>query len=94
MFNTSFSNKTQYLLIFFGFFLFYWLTPGSMHLGLGRTRVNAFRFGSDPVRPIWVGLNPASPARSLAQASDSAGQSNTRVNSRVLLHYSSELKFT
>jgi len=50
-----------------------------MHLGLGRTRVNAFMFGSDPVRSIWAGLSPASPARSLAQASDPAGQSNTRV---------------
>ena len=66
-----------------------------MHLGLGRTRVNAFRFGSDLVRPIWAGLNPANPARSLAQANDPAGQSNTRVlNSHVLLHCSSGLKFT
>jgi len=73
---------------FYWIFLFYWVTPGSMHLDLERTRVNAFRFGSDPVRPII-------PARSLAQASDPAGQSNTRVlNSRVLLHCSSELKFT
>ena len=66
-----------------------------MHLDLGRTRVNAFRFESDPVRPIGAGLNPASPPRSLAQANDPAGQSNKRVlNSRVLLHCSSELKFT
>jgi hypothetical protein len=30
-----------------------------MHLDLEWTRVNAFRFGSDPVQPIWAGLNPA-----------------------------------
>ena len=50
-----------------------------MHLGLERNRINAFRFGSDPVRPIWPGLNPASLAQSSAQANDPAGQSNTRV---------------
>jgi hypothetical protein len=51
-----------------------------MYLGLERTRVNAFRFESDSVRPIWVRLNPASLAPPLAQASDTAGQSNTRVD--------------
>jgi hypothetical protein len=37
MLNTSFSNKTQYLSKFFGFFLFYCVGLGPMHLGLGRT---------------------------------------------------------
>ena len=31
-------------------------------------------FGLGPAQPIWAGLDPASPARSLAQASDPAGQ--------------------
>jgi len=30
--------------------------------------------GVGPAHPMWVGLDPASPARSLAQASDPAGQ--------------------
>jgi hypothetical protein len=42
MLNISFSNKTQYLRNFFGFFF----------ILLGYTRFNAFRFGSDPVQSI------------------------------------------
>jgi hypothetical protein len=30
--------------------------------------------GLGPAQPTWAGLDPASPARSLAQASDPAGQ--------------------
>jgi hypothetical protein len=41
---------------------------------------------------MWLGW--AQPARPLAQASGPAGLSNTRANSRVLLHSASELKFT
>jgi len=33
-------------------------------------------FGLGPAQPTWAGLDPASPARSLAQASDPAGQKN------------------
>jgi len=31
-------------------------------------------WGLSPAQPTWAGLDPASPARSLAQASDPAGQ--------------------
>jgi hypothetical protein len=43
---------------FFYFSVFYFF----IFLGLG------------PTQPTWAGLDPASPARSLAQASDPAGQ--------------------
>jgi hypothetical protein len=32
-----------------------------------------FFLGLGPTQPTWAGLDPASPARSLAQASDPAG---------------------
>ena len=56
------------LSIFFRFFIciyFFglgWTSPAYIFLGLG------------PAQPTWAGLDPASPARSLAQASDPAGQ--------------------
>jgi hypothetical protein len=34
--------------------------------------------GLGPAQPMWAGFDPASPAGSLAQASDLAGLSNTR----------------
>jgi len=33
-------------------------------------------FGLGPAQPTWAGLDPANPARSLAQASELAGQKN------------------
>jgi len=33
--------------------------------------------GLGPAQPTWVGLDPASPARPLAQASGPAGQNNS-----------------
>ena len=36
-------------------------------------------FGLGPAQPTWAGLDPASPARSLAQASDPAGPHEARV---------------
>ena len=36
-----------------------------------------------PAQPIWAGLDPANPARSLAHASDPAGQSTRELDSRV-----------
>jgi hypothetical protein len=35
-------------------------------------------WGLGPAQPTWVGLDPASPARSLAQASDPAGQKSKK----------------
>jgi hypothetical protein len=35
--------------------------------------------GLGPAQPTWAGLDPASPARSLAQASDLAGPHEARV---------------
>jgi hypothetical protein len=35
-------------------------------------------FGLGPTQPTWAGLDPASPARSLAQASDPAGQKSKK----------------
>jgi hypothetical protein len=35
-------------------------------------------FGLGPAQPMWAGLDPASLARSLAQASELAEQSNMR----------------
>jgi hypothetical protein len=35
-------------------------------------------FGLGPSQPMWAGLDPASPTRSLAQANELAEQSNTR----------------
>jgi len=35
-------------------------------------------YGLGPAQPIWAGLDPASPARSLAQASDPAGQKSKK----------------
>jgi len=37
-------------------------------------------FWVGPAQSIWAGLGPASPAPSLAQASDPAGQHEARVN--------------
>ena len=37
-----------------------------------------FYWGLGPDQPIWAGLDPASPARSLAQASDPAGQNQRK----------------
>jgi hypothetical protein len=37
---------------------------------------NLHFFELGPAQPTWAGLDPASPARSLAQASDPAGQKN------------------
>jgi hypothetical protein len=37
-------------------------------------------WGLGPAQPTWAGLDPASPARSLAQASDPAGPHEARVN--------------
>jgi len=34
--------------------------------------------GLGPAHPTWAGLDPASPARSLAQASDPAGQKSKK----------------
>jgi hypothetical protein len=47
------------------------------------------------LNPYGAGLDPASPARSLAQASDLAEQKQHAFNKpRVLLRRASELKFT
>jgi hypothetical protein len=35
--------------------------------------------GLGPAQPMWAGLDPASPARSLAQTSDPAGLHEARV---------------
>jgi hypothetical protein len=35
-------------------------------------------FGLGPTQPTWAGLDPASPARSLAQARDPAGQKSKK----------------
>jgi hypothetical protein len=37
-----------------------------------------FFWGLGPAQPMWAGLDPASPARSLAQASDPAGQKSKK----------------
>jgi hypothetical protein len=34
--------------------------------------------GLGPAQPTWAGLDPTSPARSLAQASDPAGQKSKK----------------
>jgi hypothetical protein len=47
-----------YFIFFYFLFLFYLF----IYLGLG------------PTQPTWAGLDPASPTRSLAQASDPDGQ--------------------
>jgi len=64
----------------FLFFLFFWASQPTHIFGLG------------PAHPTWTGLDPASPARSLAQASDLAGQKKTKstreVNSCVHEHCS------
>jgi len=39
--------------------------------------------GLGPAQPTWAGLDRASPARLLAQASDPAGQSTRELDSRV-----------
>jgi len=39
--------------------------------------------GLGPAQPTWAGLDPASLARSLAQASDPAGQSTRELDSCV-----------
>jgi len=47
-------------------------------------------FGLGPAQPTWAGLDPASPARSLAQASDPAGQKKLKARvtcSRVHEHW-------
>jgi hypothetical protein len=57
-------NKFRYMhayFLFFYFFIFFLFFYYLSFLGLG------------PAQPTWVGLDPASPARSLAQASDPAG---------------------
>jgi len=58
-----------FLFLCFLFFLFFWagLVPAQHNF-----------FGQGPAQPIGAGLNPASPARSLAQASDPAGPKLTR----------------
>jgi hypothetical protein len=38
-----------------------------------------FFFGLGPAQPTWAGLDPVSPARSLAQTSDPAGPHEARV---------------
>jgi len=38
MLDISFLNKIQYLRNFLDFILFYWVKPGPINLGLGRTR--------------------------------------------------------
>jgi len=48
--------------LFFQFFFYFSVFYFFIFLGLG------------PTQPTWAGLDPASPARSLAQASDPAGQ--------------------
>jgi hypothetical protein len=50
---------TSFLLCIFYFLSFYFFI---------------YIFGLGPAQPTWAGLDPASPARSLAQASDPAGQ--------------------
>ena len=59
----------QFLFLFFifYFYLFFYL----------------FIFWLGPAQPIWAGLDPANPARSLAQASDPAGQNTRELDSRV-----------
>ena len=40
-------------------------------------------FGMGPAQPTWAGLDPASPARLLAQASNPAGQTKKKLKARV-----------
>jgi hypothetical protein len=44
-----------------------------------------FFLGLGPTQPTWAGLDPASPARSLAQASDPAGQKLKNKSTRELI---------
>jgi len=39
--------------------------------------------GLGPAQPTWAGLDPASPARSLAQASDPAGQKSKKTGNEL-----------
>jgi hypothetical protein len=43
-------------------------------------------FGLGSAQPTWAGLDPASPARSMAQASDSAGLQARVVQTTRALH--------
>jgi len=52
--------------LFFSTFLFFCFSTFLFFL--------SFFLGLGPTQPTWAGLDPASPARSLAQASDPAGQ--------------------
>jgi len=54
---------THFLLSIFSIFLFFYFLYFFIFFGLG------------PAQPTWAGLDPASPARSLVQASDPAGPS-------------------
>jgi hypothetical protein len=56
-----------FLLLFYFIFLFFGTGPGL-------ARPSIYFFEPSPAQPTWTGLGPASPARSLAQASDPAGQ--------------------
>jgi len=64
-------NKFKYMHAYFlfficlYFFIFYFL-------------FFLFFWGLGPAQPTWAGLDPASPARSLAQASDPAGQKSKK----------------
>jgi hypothetical protein len=60
---STFFDFSVFLFFYFFIFLFF---------------IFYFFFGLGPTQPTWAGLNPASPARSLAQASDPAGKKSKK----------------
>jgi hypothetical protein len=65
-------NKFRYMHAYFFIFLFFFYFSIFIYISI----FLLFIFlGLGPAQPTWAGLDPASPARSLAQASDRLGHS-------------------